>query len=608
MAQSDYQYVHSVYVKANDSCCIVANVKNSETNESKLAIVPNPQVPFWITRPGLQTYNAKKEYALDSEVDGYISPAHLLPENVYKALNKRPPRGFVRFKELLDSPYIYGADIEPEVVFKRNMRMANPNFPSKYNVGGLDIETSVLGGNEINCITFVDGSRNVYCAIYKPFMRNNIVPNSKKKEWFTGDEEMLKEVVEREHHKFFDNLNDKAKKIANKKKFEMHYFISDNELDMIKWIFAAIHHHKPDFISIWNMGFDIPYIIDRIKFRGGDPAQIMSHPEVPPEWRYANFREDKSKVEHMVDRWDWLDLTGYTQFVDSMCLYGRIRKVKGREISYRLEYIASKDLGTGKLDFGQNKTHHVMQEEHFMEYVAYNLIDAIILVILDELNGDISNLVMLAGYSRLQDFSRQTVQLKNHFYNYCRENHMVPASVGTTMTTKYDHCLANVGGGVLSPTLAVGTGTPILREMPDKPTDVCKEAMDIDVSAFYPSVTIMSNVSKETKIVTVLAIEGFDPGSDIRREVIAEYGEDFKTNQALPPALRKKLDDKVYEATKQTCIETEDFFGNAVSPEVNGVYVCNKYFGLPTYLEMLALFQASHTVQNSTPVGLPYQG
>ena len=79
----------------------------------------------------------------------------------------------------------------------------------------------------------------------------------------------------------------------------------------------------------------------------------MAHPDVPKQYRYASYKEDISKTDHFTDKWHWMSITGYSQFLDSMCLYARLRKVSGREVSYKLDDIANKELGQGKLHFGE---------------------------------------------------------------------------------------------------------------------------------------------------------------------------------------------------------------------------------------------------------------
>ena len=97
--------------------------------------------------------------------------------------------------------------------------------------------------------------------------------------------------------------------------FTLHFHIADTELSEITWIFDRIHERKTDFIGIWNMGHDIPKIIERITALGGDPAEIMCHPDVPKQYRYCKWYQDHSDVQHFTDKWHWMNLTGYSQFL-----------------------------------------------------------------------------------------------------------------------------------------------------------------------------------------------------------------------------------------------------------------------------------------------------
>ena len=584
---SKYQYVHSIYVEADNgtTSAIVANVQDTETGISKLMIIKDPMVPFWITKPTCQTYEHKKEYEPIENLDMYTCVAH---EKFRKIASILGMRGYVRPNVILSNPYVYGADIEPDVLLRIKLKKSNSEPLKKLNIGGLDIETSVLGGEEICCMSFVDGTTHtVYCSIYEPFMHNNVKKIDNVESRVYEDISEIDKIVQREQLIFYDNLNDVTKRIVDKNPFKFKYFKSDSELEVIKWIFDNIHKCKPAFVSIWNMGFDIPYILKRLEFRQADPKQIFCSNEVPDVFKRVQFIPDRSKVEHITDRWDWLDITDYTQYVDSMCLYGRIRKVQGRDISYRLDYIASKDLGAGKLQFGQNAGHYEMQTTRFSEYVAYNLIDSMLLVLLDELNNDITSMLQLTGCSRLKDFSKQTVQLKNTFYDHCRNNGMVPASVGGSLSVDTDKYIVNIGGGVLSPDLARGVGAPILIEAPDLETGMCVSVRDIDVSSFYPNTAKMSNIAKETKLVNVLGIEGHDPGAAKRAELRELYG-DYEN--VSDPTLAKKIKDELYNATTQTCLTNENYFVSVVAPMENSVYLLHKYHNLPNYKEMAELF------------------
>ena len=59
---------------------------------------------------------------------------------------------------------------------------------------------------------------------------------------------------------------------------------------MLVHLFQLIHKLKLDFIGIWNISFDIPYIYDRLKVLGIDPADVMCHPDFPSKICY--FKPD----------------------------------------------------------------------------------------------------------------------------------------------------------------------------------------------------------------------------------------------------------------------------------------------------------------------------
>lgn len=69
--------------------------------------------------------------------------------------------------------------------------------------------------------------------------------------------------------------------------------------------------------------------------------------------------------------------------------------------------------------------------------------------------------------------------------------------------------------------------------------------------AMYPSLTQAFNISKDTKLMTILSIEGH-PKHDI-----------------------------------------VDFCGHLVAPKENAVYLCNKFLNLPNYKEASELYDSS---------------
>ena len=77
-------------------------------------------------------------------------------------------------------------------------------------------------------------------------------------------------------------------------------------------------------------------------------------------------------------------------------------------------------------------------------------------------------MMILVGISELSEYSKQTVMLKNMWFDYCRSKiNSISGSIVApcTMEQEWDKFLANIGGAVLSPNLLEVKGTKHVKEM-----------------------------------------------------------------------------------------------------------------------------------------------
>ena len=464
--EKDYRYVHSTLYKDNNSCAIVANLKNIHTHENKLQIIDPVIKKFYITKPEYRTNNRKKTFEYMNKLDTYDCEEQESSARIAKALGIKVYK-YIPLQSLYGNPYLYGANIDPRVTLKQDLNL-KVKSALMYSIGTYDIEQFVGGTNEISLITYVHGDGQVFTAIHKDFLLEHT-------------EEDIRKVLEEKRTIFKNNLNKEAREVFDSIDFKHTFFISNNELDLIKWSFKNIHNLKPDFVSIWNMKYDISTTIKRIEFRGGNPIDIMCHPEVPKKYRICNLKLDAGKHSHWSFSWDWFSLSGYTQFIDSQSLYSLSRKAKGIEPSLTLEDIATKTIGTGKVEASEGKTHYQMHLTEFLNYTVYNVFDSIILVLMDKLLQDILKMATLSTTGLLSDYNKQTIQVKNDFYWYCRNNNaMVNTTIGQQDNPE-DTRILKVGGNVLSPLLVRNMGVPIIEESAI-PTSLLKYVIDIDVA------------------------------------------------------------------------------------------------------------------------------
>lgn len=573
-------FIHSCYIPPSNNPSgmdgIVAMVKDVDTLESKLHIVRNPMVRVWVARKGLRNYENKRESAKLSELDVYICQYKKMGETLAKALGY-PTYGYINTRKLLESPYVYGADIDPEIQMKLEYIEASKKGITTYDIGVMDIETSVLGDEQIILNGYCDWkTRTIYCWILQ--------------EWFQPSENWRQELMDRwnlELNNIYNQLNDKAKKVFIPEEWTPKFIMCSNEKELIEQSVRTVILCKPDFCLCWNLPYESDWIPRRALFRGLDPADLYSHPDVPPEFRMFKFNEDKRHVEHLADKWHIIKCPGYTYWVDPMCLYGRLRKVKGREVMYTLDYICGKNLGAGKMKFGQNQTHYLMQTKDKIGYAVYNCFDVLQPNILDHVTTDISSMIMLTGPSLLDDFAHQTVQLKAQFYEYCLSKGAVPGTVSGSMSKGYDKLISNVGGTVLSPSLMRYKGSRCMQES-DDPTGIYRLCCDLDVTSFYPSITIAMNISRETKEATVLWITGCPYSIEELQRMREEI--DLLPQKEKTKA-EKKYADKI---VKQNAEYIFEFFSRYPAVVENAVKLCEQHFNIPGYDEMLSLFAEQH--------------
>lgn len=393
-------FLHSCQKRLYDGEVIVSRISeiDNETKKitPKLKYFKNPKRSFWITKPKFRNHKFKREVAPISELDKYTCYNYELPDTITKALDIYS--NSKNLKYLCKSPYIYGADIKIEALIKMSYIKKYGLEHLKLKKGFLDIETSIANKNII-LISYTHENK-VYTAILKSYMYEE--KNGKKVPFSINDVKQAADI--------------EFKKYIKKYGFEFNFFIGENEVELVKWIMKQIFINKTDFIGIWNMNFDIPYIINRMKLHNENLGDIFIHPDVPEEYRYVRYNEDKAKTAHFTLKWNWLYCTGYSQFIDSMGLYSQCRKTAKFRTSYKLDDVLKDDIDTGKLSLGNEESHFIMQTRRFKDYILYNMFDVIGLQLLEWKNQDITQMMIYAGVTPVSMFAYKTIYLTNKFY------------------------------------------------------------------------------------------------------------------------------------------------------------------------------------------------
>ena len=90
------------------------------SKEPNLRFIKNFKRPFWVTKPQFQNHKEKKEYEELDKLTRIECTESKLRYRVAEVLNKRGTKDYL--KQLLNSPYIYGADIPSESLIKESYK------------------------------------------------------------------------------------------------------------------------------------------------------------------------------------------------------------------------------------------------------------------------------------------------------------------------------------------------------------------------------------------------------------------------------------------------------------------------------------------------------
>lgn len=517
---------HVSYVKARprdrgevpDDLALVKEVVHLKdgTLVPNIRLIKNFRRPFYVTKPGFRNHEEKKEWEDIEKLDKYECTQAELEVAIKRALNIRAP--LYGLKRLSRSPYLYGSDITSSAIIKRFYQDRWPDCVSQNRVAVLDIETDVNStdsdhGDPIYvAVTFKD---KAVMAVTDRFL-------DRCEGWNLSNDEFPAMMKEYFHKRLPEVVKDR--------KIELEVVHSPTPLEAIEHVIGRCHEWMPDFLSIWNINFDIPKILDAIEKWGGNVNDIFSDPRVPREFRNVWYKEGPAKkvtangreeALHWVDRWHTLYCPASFWVVDQAAVFRKLRIANGREPSYALDAILQKYAGTKKLKnekadgLGGLEWHQYMQKHEPLEYGVYNLYDCISCEILDEQPkiGDLRQSISIqCGHSDYDKFPSQPRRTVDDLHFACLKLKKVIASTSDQLKTDFDAMTVSIRNWIvtLPAHLVVDNGLNLIEEVPDLKTLIRVAVYDLDVSAAYPNGESILNCSKATTIAEVVKIKGVD--------------------------------------------------------------------------------------------------
>ena len=311
---------------------------------------------------------------------------------------------------------------------------------------------------------------------------------------------------------------DKERKVKNNaknfnkdgRKVNVHIF--DNEKNLLLAFLNYYQEIDPTILTGWNIDFfDIPYLYNRIKNVCGEGhAKRLSR---IGEAFWSPYREKFS--------------FGGVSILDYINLYKTY--TYSLEASYTLNYIATKELGRGKIEYEGSLDD--LFETDLEKFIEYNITDVELVVAMDEKLQfiELCRAVCHAGFVPYEDYIYSSKWLEGACLGYLKTKGLVATNKPKDRRERMQALKDNnqekfIGAYVKEP--IVGKYDWIY---------------DLDLTSLYPSIIMTLNISPETKVGK---IEGWDAeanikGLDTTYQLVGKDGDKYSyTTQELKEVIK----------------------------------------------------------------------
>ena len=489
--------------------------KDMDTQEVKMQELINPKYTYYISN-GTKSINHNLLY-IEKE---YVEPVTTTYRDLKKSIAEKTNNldwyydclksgNFKDTDRLFEIPTVFNADMHIEDYYRKLFARLYKNEPYNPTKVFFDIEVNVQnmdpgdsfpehGKYPIDAITVMDDAHK---KVYTLLLEDPTNPLVNKFKHTSGIIDKFKAFIQ--NH--VGGWKEEARLGLNDLDLKIIFFKS--EIDLIVTLFKIINTIKANVATAWNIAFDLPYIIDRIKVLGFDPRSIICHPDF--EHKICEYYIDQ-RNEKFEQRNDYALISSYTVYVDQLITFASRRKGQRQIQRYNLDYVGTAIAGFGKLDYsGIYSNLTKLPAIDYETYVLYNIIDVITQAGIEHRTTDLDYLFLksLMTNTRFQKVHRQTTFLVNKGIDDFYADGFVMGNNPNKHTPKTPF----VGAVVLDP---LNVSDKPKTKINGKPIDLCPNAIDYDYSAMYPSIVEENNMSPATMWGKILFPEALDPNEN----------------------------------------------------------------------------------------------
>lgn len=507
--------------------------KDLLTGEKKLTAVPEPSMDIYFEKPELRNHDHNKNYERIENLDKKsVKYKNIIPEiakemgpsgqnylnNIYNT------RDFSKLKDFQLYPYVFGSDYDirsfHRIKWLKNLDNTNKKPLTK---GFLDIEADSIEIDgfadpktcPVDLITIINKNTMqsyTFALVGQEHKERDLTLLNKKQRLKEEERINLYKSRHLQEEDLITNINEFKKELQEE--FSEHYgsieynfYFYKDERKLLTHVFQLINQLKLDFMVVWNISFDIPYILKRMEVLGMDPKEIICHPDFPVKECY--FKKDMKNALPK-NKSDYFYCSSYTVYYDQMILYAAIRKSAKELRSNKLTDVAKEEIKDEKLDYSETGNIKLFPYLDYKKYIKYNIKDVLLQLGIETRTSDLDTLYVYSykNATPYEQVFKQTLKLRNIQYVDFLSQGLIPGNnINIYQSKKNDNTIESEeeeeddddvgfeGALVGNPLLNDKFGMKLYGEPSNSIFNYC---IDMDMSAFYPHVIYTNNIDPST--------------------------------------------------------------------------------------------------------------
>lgn len=504
------------------------------TGKVHLKSIENPKMKGYVVKPEYRNYDYNKAYARKEEVDEYEFDYAKITTEAAKVLDDDALNTYVQgcfdtrsydaLKNVHKHKYLFATDydIEDYTFMQWHLNYHN-DIKKPVECLFMDIETDIYkiegfpkGGNcPIDLVTIVDPVNMISHTFMLKMKDNPLI------------EELLSDM-----DNFRNELSEAFDETYGKMEYKFYPYEEEEEDVLLVDLFKLINYLKRPFVFIWNMSFDIPFIIDRMKILGLDPAEVICHDDF--KTKIAYFYKDERHFDR-ANSGDSFKCSSYSKYLCQLNSYAAIRKGGHAIPSFKLNAIGMREVGDEKLDYHEESDLKNLSRKNYRKYVMYNIKDVLLQYGINSRSHDAEYIYHAATttFTRYDKVFKQTVFLRNVAYiEYLKRGLIIKNNTNIDYESHYNEDIGNeeedegVDGALVTNPLNNGHHGVMINGLKSK--SIFDFVIDMDFSSMYPNIIITFNVADCTMVGKLIIdesakdyyekhdidIDGFDAGKD----------------------------------------------------------------------------------------------